>query len=111
MAELPLPSDEEMVEATGIIPVSYIDSSLVEWFEEHKPLGLCNGCIIKAKAAESNGDPPHRLNAAIALISSTQNVTINVPGAGPQTMPVVLALGSCWTCMRSTKFSPLGGSY
>jgi hypothetical protein len=73
--------------------------------EEKLPLGFCNSCVARVKAAFLAGEPEGEpVRAAVTLVPHQQ--AVRIPGQLPgqyQTAHVVLAMPSCWECIVMTE--------
>lgn len=103
----PVPDVAEQV--YRIAGVDYGWKELQDWFDEHRPLGMCNACMTNLRGAEQASTEPVTVHAAATLVAVVQNITMNIPGVGQQSVPTVLSLPSCLYCPQIIKHSKLSG--
>lgn len=101
----PVPDVAEQI--YRIAGVDYGWKELQEWFDEHRPLGMCNACMTAQRGAEQAGTEPVTVHAAVTYVAVVQNIKMNIPGIGTQTVPTVLSLPSCLYCPEIIKHSKL----
>jgi hypothetical protein len=79
--------------------VTYEFDSVQAWFDQARPIGMCNACVSEALQARNQGIEAPPMHAGVTTIAQSMVLTVSTP-LGSQPMPVVLPLASCFTHIR-----------